>query len=119
MSLTITLQSETASRVARDAKAAGVSPDQIVNARIHETELLWKIKRVVFEVEIQELRMLNRLQKSNKLTQEDRLRLRSLLEILELKTAERMIDLGKLAELRNMPVRQLMNELCIEPIHLD
>ena len=119
MSLTITLQSETASRVAREAMAAGVSVDQYTDARLNENELLWKIRTIFTEAQAHEFRELWQLHKERPLVGEAHARLEYLLDYHELAGAQRLLDIGQLAKIRNQSIQQVKDQLGLFPYPID
>ena len=119
MSLTITLQPETSANLLRDAQAAGVSIDQYAEDRFTELAILWRIRNYFSAEETTDLRKLVGGMRANKLAEDQRERMQSLLNDREFKAGERLKDLISLSKLRNIPVQDLMNQLGIAPISLE
>ena len=115
METTIRLNGKLADLLGSDAQREGV-PLDVLAARRLESVLLWRIRTVAPEDETRELHRLLRRQKSGSLTGLEQERLLELIEAREQHAAQRLEDLGALARLRGMPVRELMNQLGIRPI---
>lgn len=98
------------------AQHEGVPVEVLAARRLEENELLWRIRTTAPENETREFHRLLRRQKKGALTESERERLFALVETRELQAAQRLEDLGALARLRGLPVRELMNQLGIRPI---
>ena len=83
---------------------------------MEESILLWRIRTSAPEDETRELHRLLRRQKRGTLTEPERKHLLNLIATREQHAAQRLEDLGALARLRGMSVRELMNQLGIRPI---
>jgi hypothetical protein len=116
METTIRLDGKLADLLGSDAQREGIPLDVLAARRLEESVLLWRIRTVAPEDETRELHRLLRRQKSGSLTGSERERLLELIEAREQHAAQRLEDLGALARLRGMPVRELMNQLGIRPI---
>ncbi len=112
----IPLPGDLEARYRIEAQRAGVSVEEWAARRLEENELLWRIHITAPEEETRELHRLLRRQKSGTLSAAEQERLLVLVETRELQAAQRMEDLGQLARLRGMPVRELMNRLGIRPL---
>ena len=116
METTITLPGKLADLFRTDAQREGVPVDVLAARRLEENVLLWRIRTAAPEDETRELHRLLRRQKSGTLTEKERELLLALIDSRELLAAQRLEDLGALARLRDLPVRELMNQLGIRPI---
>lgn len=116
MALTIHLEPESEARLREEAEGLGLSLEQLTAQRVAEADLLWRIRTSVPEDETRELHRLLRRGKTHALTGEEHTRLQSLLDEREERAAQRLEDLGRLSQLRRMPVRRLMEQLGIRPI---
>jgi hypothetical protein len=93
-----------------------VPVESIAVRSLEENELLWRIHTAAPEAETRQLhRLLGRQQKGT-LTAGEKNALLILIDSREKRAAERMEDLGRLSQLRNISVRELMNQLGIQPI---
>jgi hypothetical protein len=113
METTITLTGKLADLFRTDAQREGVPVDVLAARRLEENVLLWRIHTAAPEDETRELHRLLRRQKIGTLTEKEREQLLALIESRELLAAQRLEDLGALAHLRGLPVRELMNQLGI------
>jgi hypothetical protein len=116
METTITLTGKLADLFRTDAQREGVPVDVLAARRLEENVLLWRIRTAAPEDETRELHRLLRRQKSGTLTEKEREQLLALIDSRELLAAQRLEDLGVLARLRGMPVRELMNQPGIRPL---
>ena len=116
MSLTINIEPESEARLREEAASLGLSVEQLTAQRLVEAELLWRIRSSAPEPETQLLHRLLRRRKSHALSDEELAQLQSLLDDREERAAQRLRDLGRLSQLRRMPVRRLMEQLGIRPI---
>ena len=116
MTLTITLEPEVEARFRDEAEREGLTFEQLTAKRIHEAELLWRIRTAVPEPETRQLHRLLRRRKAGVLTEAERTGLQTLLDEREERGAQRLHDLGQLSHLRSIPVRQLMEQLGIRPL---
>ena len=116
MATTITLTGKLEDLFRTAAQREGVPVEVLAERRLEESELLWRIQIAAPDEETRELHKLLRKQKSGTLTETERTRLFALINARELQAAQRMEDLGALARLRGLPVRELMNKLGIRPI---
>ena len=114
--MTITLPGKLEDLFKAAAKREGVPVEVLAARRLEESELLWRIRIVAPEDETRELHKLLRKQKSGTLADAERERLLALIDAREQLASQRMEDLGALAKLRGLPVRELMNQLSIRPI---
>ena len=114
--MTITLPGKLEDRFRTAAQREGVPVEVLAARRLEESELLWSIRIATPEDETRELHRLLRKQKSGTLTDLERERLFILIDAREQQAAQRMDDLGALARLHGLPVRELMNQLGIRPI---
>ena len=116
MSLILTLPGTLEDRFKAAAQREGVPVEVLAARRLEESELLWRIRIAAPEDETRELHKLLRKQNGRPLTDAERERLLTLIDAREQLAAQRMEDLGALARLRGLPVRELMNQLGIRPI---
>ena len=116
MSMTITLPGKLEDLFKAAAQREGVPVEALVVRQLEESELLWRIRIIAPEDETCELHKLLRKQKAGTLADIERERLLALIDAREQLAAQRMEDLGALAKLRGLPVRELMNQLGIRPI---
>jgi hypothetical protein len=116
MSLTITLTKEQETLFRRAAERDGVPVEVIAVRSLEENELLWRISTATPESETHQLHRLLHRQQKGILTAEEKNTLLTLIEAREKRAAERMEDLVRLANLRKLSVRELMNQLGITPI---
>jgi hypothetical protein len=116
MPTTITLPGDLETRYRAEAQREGVPMEVWAARRLEENELLWRIRIAVPDDETRELHRLLRKQRSGIITEAERECLLTLVEARERQAAQRMEDLGALARLRGIPVRELMNRLGIRPI---
>lgn len=116
MELTIRLEPEMEARFQEEAAREGLTVEQLAARRLREAELLWRIRTATPETETRALHRLLRRRKAQTLTDSERAQLQTLLDEREQRGAQRLEDLGQLARLRAMPVRQLMEQLGIRPI---
>ena len=116
MPTTITLTGKLEDLFQSAAQREGIPVEVLAARRFEESELLWRIRIAAPEEETREFHRLLRRQKSGTLTQPEHETLLGLIEARELQAAQRMEDLGALARLRGLPVRELMNKLGIRPI---
>lgn len=116
MALTITLQPEYEARFREEALQAGVSVEQLIAQRAMEAELLWSIRLAAPETETRTLHRLLRKRKAGTLSEAEQRQLQTLLDEREQRGAQRLEDLTRLARLRRVSVRQLMEQLGIHPI---
>jgi hypothetical protein len=116
MALTITLEPEAEGRLRDEATRLGVTLEQLTTQRLQEADLLWRIRTAVPEPETRLLHRLLRRSKARVLTEAERSQLQALLDEREERGAQRLRDLGLLANLRSTPVRRLMEQLGIHPL---
>lgn len=116
MTLTITLQPEVEQRFREEAQREGLTLEQLATQRLTEAELLWRIRTASPEPETKQLHRLLRKQKSRPLSPQEQEQLQTLLDIREERGGQRLHDLALLAHLRSLPVRELMEQLGIQPI---
>lgn len=116
MTLNITLEPEVEARFRDEAAREGLTLEQLTAHRLLEAELLWRIHTAAPEAETRELHRLLRRRKAGTLTETEQPRLQTLLDAREQRGAQRLQDLGKLAHLRSLPIRQLMEQLGIHPL---
>jgi hypothetical protein len=116
MALTITLEPEVEARFRGEAAREGLTVEQFTAQRLLEAELLWRIRTAAPEPETRQLHRLLRRRNAGLLTEAEQTQLQTLLDIREERGAQRLQDLGQLARLHSIPVRQLMEQLGIRPI---
>ena len=116
MLFTVTLPGKLEDLFKAAAQREGVPVEVLAARRLEESELLWRIRIATPEDETRELHRLVRKQKAGTLADPERERLFALIDAREQLAAQRMEDLGTLAKLRRLPVRELMNQLGIRPI---
>jgi hypothetical protein len=85
--------------------------------QLQEAALLAKINKGLSANQVRRLRSLNQQQNETGLSETERVELLTLVEKSEQLTARRLTYLTALAQLRRVPVRELMQQLGIGPAH--
>lgn len=116
MPMTITLEPEWEAHWREEARRLGMPAEQLLAQRAAEAELLWRIRSAAPEPETRLLHRLLRRQKAGTLSEPEQAQLQALLDAREESGAQRLAELTRLARLRGMSVRSLMEQLGVRPV---
>lgn len=116
MGLTIQLEPDLEARIREQAANAGVPVERYAAQRMAESDLLWRIRTVAPETETRRLHHLMRRRRAGALDASESAELQALLDVREERAGQRIVDVTTLAGLREMTVKQVVEQLGLRPV---